>query len=413
MDIASPMPLSYEFFKPNIILASAILLTTLAFHFPPKLRPFFLPPVWLLTAWSFTSIQGSTNSRKPIGLESYTAITCIIHLLTLPRILYFGGSSLLPGTAETSNPANSNSFTLPPSRSSISAACWIWNNPRRLPCRRPGPGSAPWQKLLKFALFRICKIGIIILVDQAFVQKASKYINATSTILDFTPDQEPILRRLFVGSEDDLISVHQLLLRSFVSVSWIWTNILILESCHAILSLLFVVILRFDDPEDWPPLFGNPAEAWTVRRFWGKFWHRIASPTFYICAKIFSQRVLKLKPGSTIYKAIVAFGIFLLSGLIHAITAWKVGQGEAHRDFLFFCANYLAVGAEIFVSRLLRNLVHKTKYEALLRDARVRVAGKALGFVWVFAWFFWLVPRWLYPKTLRWSLKLAILQSRT
>ncbi|KAI2776861.1 membrane bound O-acyl transferase family-domain-containing protein [Daldinia loculata] len=413
MNIASPMPLSYELFKPNIILVAAILLTTLALHFPPKLRPFFLPPAWLLAAWSFTSVQGSTTSGGLIGLESYTAITCIIHMLILPRILYFEIHSLLSKTTETGNPTYSNNFALPPNRSSLSAACWIWNNPRHLSRQRLGPGTAPWPKLLKFALFRICKIGIIVLIDRAFVKKASEYINATSTIFDFTPDQEPILRRLFVGDEDDPVSGHQLLLRAFVCVSWIWTNILILESCHAILSLLFVVILRFDDPEDWPPLFGNPTEAWTVRRFWGRFWHRIASPTFYIYAKIFSQRILKLKPSSAVDKAIVSFGIFFLSGLIHAITAWKVGQGEARRDLLFFCSNYLAVGGEIFLSTLLRNLVRKTKFEELLRDPRMRVAGKALGFIWVFAWFFWSAPRWLYPKTLRWSLKQAILRSRT
>ncbi|KAF3058097.1 hypothetical protein GL218_05752 [Daldinia childiae] len=406
------MPLSYEFFKPNIILLAAILLTTLALHFPPKLRPLFLPPAWLLTAWSFASVQGSIASGGLVGLESYTAITCIIHMLTLPRILYFENHSLLSKAPETSNTTCSNKLVLPPSRPSISAACWIWNNPRRLSRQRLGPTSAPWPKILKFALFRICKVGIIVLIDRIFVQKAGGYINATSTILDFTPDQEPILRRLFVGDEDDPILAHQLLLRAFVCVSWIWTNILILESYHAILSLLFVVILRFDNPEDWPPLFGNLIEAWTVRRFWGRFWHRIASPTLHICAKIFSQRILKLKPGSAVDKAIVAFGIFFLSGLIHAMTAWKVGQGESHRDLLFFCANYFAVGGEIFVSTLLRNLLCRTKYEALLRDARIRVAGKVLGFAWVFAWFFWSTPRWLYPKILRWSLKQAILRSR-
>ncbi|OTB16651.1 hypothetical protein K445DRAFT_59145 [Daldinia sp. EC12] len=296
--------------------------------------------------------------------------------------------------------------------SSISASCWIWNNPRHLSYPRSRSGSLSPSELLKYALFRIFKIGVIILIDRIIVRDLCEHISATSTILDFTPDQEPIIRRLLERDEDDPVSRHQLLLRAFICISWMWPNILVLESYHALLSLLFVVVLRFDGPEDWPPLFGSPLEAWTVRRFWGKFWHRIASPTFHTYAEVFSQYILRLKPESTVEKAIVAFGIFFLSGLLHAVTAWKVGHGEGHRDMLFFCANYFVIGGEILISRLLRNLARKTKYEARLKDSKMRVAEKALGFVWVFAWFFWSTPRWLYPKILRWSLKQAILQSR-
>ena len=30
-----------------------------------------------------------------------------------------------------------------------------------------------------------------------------------------------------------------------------------------------------DRPEEWPPLFGSISEAYTLRRFWGVFWHKL------------------------------------------------------------------------------------------------------------------------------------------
>ncbi|KAI2638974.1 membrane bound O-acyl transferase family-domain-containing protein [Hypomontagnella submonticulosa] len=402
---------SYESMKPGILFLAAASLTTIALHFPTRHHRFFLLPAWFLIAWSLVSVNGDNASEGLIGLNSYIAITCIISILVLPQILLFQNHSLLVGAKTPTNPEAPGWFIIPASRVSIAAAYRIWNNPRHLSLQRPGSGSASWPELLKFALFRIFKAGIIIFIDRVLLQKIRLYLTASSTLFDFTPDQEPILRRLLENDEDDPVSQHQLILRAFMCVSWMWANFLILESYHAVLSIVFVVVLRLDDPEDWPPLFGSPAEAWTVRRFWGKFWHRLPTPTFAVWAQLVSRRLLGQKPGSGVDKAVVAFGIFFLSGLAHAIAAWRVGEGDAHRDVLFFCANFVVVGVEILATSLAKNSVRKTKYEVFLRNRRMQAAGKILGYIWVFAWFFWAAPRWLYSKTLRWSLKQAILQS--
>ncbi|KAI0179151.1 membrane bound O-acyl transferase family-domain-containing protein [Hypoxylon sp. FL1284] len=411
--MSSSVSFSYEVLKPGLLFVAAGLLTTAALHFPTRYHRYFLPPTWLLTAWSLFSINGDHTSDGPIGLDAYTVITCIVFMLILPRVLLFEKHSLLPGAVDTTKPAKLNGLIVSPSRASLSAACRIWMNPRQLSYRKPGPGSAPWPALLRFAMYRVLKAGAIILIDRLLVARIRAHLTATSTLLDFTPDQEPILRRLIERDEDDPVSQHQLVLRVFMSMSWIWANVLILESYHAVLSLLFVVVLRFDDPEDWPPLFGNLTEAWTVKRFWGRYWHRIVTPTFATYAKTVSRRVLGLDPGSEFEKALVPFGVFFFSGLAHAMSAWRVGQGEAHRDLLFFCANFVVVGAEIILAGLVKGAVQKTKYAPLLKDPKFQAVGKFVGFLWVFAWFFWATPRWMYPKTLRWTLKQALLQSRT
>lgn len=91
--------------------------------------------------------------------------------------------------------------------------------------------------------------------------------------------------------------------------------------------------------------------------------------------------------------------------------AWRIGQGYAHLDLLFFCSNFVVVLAEILVSKLVKKALRKTAYEEMLRDPKLQRIGKALGLLWVFTWFYWAVPRWIYPKTLRWVIKQTVFQA--
>ena len=404
--------LSFQSLKPALLFVCAGILTTIALHFPNTHHRFFLPPILLITAWSLATIDGDATSAGPLGLDSYTGITCILFMFILPRILFFE-QHLLSRDEKFYTAGNYTTTVVLPSKSSILTAWRIWNNPRGLSFSRPDPALAPysWPVLARFAILRAFKAGTIIVFDRLVVQNIREQLTTSSSLYHFTPDQEPITRRLF-DREDDPVSLHELRLRAFMSVSWIWANVLILESYHALLAIVFVVILRLDDPEDWPPLFGSPADAWTVRRFWGKFWHRIVTPTFTSCARPLSRHLLQCRPGSNLENAVIALCIFFLSGLAHAIVAWRIGQGYAHLDLLFFTSNFVVVALEILVSKLVKNALRKTTYEPMLRDRKVQMVGKALGFVWVFAWFFWVVPRWIYPKTLRWAIKQAILQYR-
>lgn len=203
----------------------------------------------------------------------------------LPRMLLIEQNSLVHD-ARSYKLGKYTTVVVSPSRSSLSAAWRIWNNPRDLSFARPDPASAPysWPVLGMFGLFWASKAGAIMPIDRLLFQTVREGLTASSSLSHFTPDQESIIRR-FLDPDDDPVSSHELLLRAFMSLSWVWANVLILETYHAILVIVFVVILRRDYVGDWPPLFGTLAEPWTVRRFWGKFWHRVVMPTFTSCAR--------------------------------------------------------------------------------------------------------------------------------
>ncbi|KAH0430453.1 signal peptidase I [Colletotrichum camelliae] len=256
-------------------------------------------------------------------------------------------------------------------------------------------------------------VGLLLVVN-SFVNEARIYLK--SDLLDFTPDKYPIIRPIlsqiiFDCSRDDCthdpVTQRQILVRTFTVLSWIWSNFLILESYHALLSTTFV-LPGIDNPADWPPLFGSIADAWTVQRFWGRFWHRIATPTLTTWTRIILR--IKHEPQTTFEKATVAFGVFFLSGIMHMTAAWRTGEGYIHLDVVFFCANFFAIAIEIVVSRAWMQVVRRAKLKPRA-EARVCLASRWFGYLWTFAWFFWMAPRWLYPKTLRWLIKQALTQS--
>lgn len=69
--------------------------------------------------------------------------------------------------------------------------------------------------------------------------------------------------------------------------------------------------------QDWPPLFGKLADAWTVRRFWNRFWHQFTRKGLTSFSTGFA-RALGLKKGTNAYSYVHLYTAFFLSGISHA-----------------------------------------------------------------------------------------------
>jgi hypothetical protein len=139
---------------------------------------------------------------------------------------------------------------------------------------------------------------------------------------DFSPTRQVFFRRLLVlSSATTLPSVtfREFQNRGFMSLYWIWVSYIELDRWHIILSVIFVA-LHLDKPNEWPRLFpSSPMQAYGLRRFWGIFWHRLATPSCVLTGRCVGRRVLRILPGSRIEKVFVAFWSFLLTGVFHAI----------------------------------------------------------------------------------------------
>jgi hypothetical protein len=198
-------------------------------------------------------------------------------------------------------------------------------------------------------------------------------------------------------------------LRAIFSVRWVWNTYIILVTSHSMLSIIFVSILAWDSPKEWPPLFGKVGEAYTLRRFWGAFWHRLHITSFELvmphCLKRQNPNIAGLAQNEVSLrqpedrailhlgfgkKALRALWIFFLSALCHTfINVLTFGTGYTISELRFFLSNFCICFMETMVEL------------SLLKRGRLLTSRNrfttVFGYLWVLAVFFCLCPNWQYP----------------
>ena len=200
---------------------------------------------------------------------------------------------------------------------------------------------------------------------------------------DFSPSKQIYIRRLPV------VTVRESLIRSWMVFHFVWSAWAIFTGLHDILALI-AVGAGLDDPIDWPPLYGSPRQIYTIRRFWGKFWHRLVYRTNTAFGLLISEKILRIRRGSYLERLFINFSVFLFSGVVHALVTLQLGFTCGYwEDISWFCLNFVAILVEDSFQRTFRKLGGWTKNQTL---------GKAVGTIWVFAFFFWSLPKSQYPK---------------
>ncbi|KAK3338685.1 membrane bound O-acyl transferase family-domain-containing protein, partial [Lasiosphaeria hispida] len=120
-----------------------------------------------------------------------------------------------------------------------------------------------------------------------------------------------------------------------------------LTAAHDFFSVIFICILRWDEPHEWPPLFGSLSEAYSLRRFWGVFWHSLNRsladaylPLACLCLGLRGNK-------NTIHPALRALWVFFFSAVFHAAAnCAQFGRPNMAKEMKFFMANFAVCHAE-------------------------------------------------------------------
>ena len=101
-----------------------------------------------------------------------------------------------------------------------------------------------------------------------------------------------------------------------------------------------------------------------------------------------TRNFLRVRENFVAEKTLLAFWVFLVSGLNHAIVdavTSPTGNACLTSHLTFFIGNFAAISIEIFF-----RVIFPTKLPQWIR--------RGLGYAWAFCWFFWVVPKWKYAS---------------
>ena len=203
-------------------------------------------------------------------------------------------------------------------------------------------------------------------------------------LVDFSPSKQTYFRRLHT------VTLRETIIRGSLVFHFVWTAWAIFTGLHDILAFAFVG-LGLDNPEDWPPLYGSVIQTYSMRRFWSQFWHRLVYRTYSSFGALVSRRILGAQPGNALDRVVIHFLVFFGSGVVHALVTWQLGFHCGYwEDVAWFLLNWLALLVEDGVS---------SAAFVVLRGRRLGSRmEKAVGYLWVFSFLFWSLPKVQYPK---------------
>lgn len=159
---------------------------------------------------------------------------------------------------------------------------------------------------------------------------------------------------------------------------------------YCLIAAVFVT-LGWSPPRDWPHVYGNWADSYTVRRFWGRTYHQ----NFRRCTAAVGKgccRLLGLKPGSWASSYTQLYVGFATSGFMHCVGDLVVNPMLFGTSFPFFIAQAVAISLEDAAIGVARRIGLQSRYPAHL--------WRMLGYAWVVLWFSVSAP-WFIAASLR------------
>ncbi|PKX90203.1 acetyltransferase spyB [Aspergillus novofumigatus IBT 16806] len=148
-------------------------------------------------------------------------------------------------------------------------------------------------------------------------------------------------------------------------------------------SILSVGI-GLDAPEDWPPLFGRAKQAYTLRNFWGTYWHQMFRWPFTATSNYLARELMALPRPSLLERYTNIFFVFLVSGVMHVMSDLFMGISMSQSTSLvFFCS--------------MADSHRPGRASTVDSDGcAVPCWRKLVGFIWVCIWLTLTTPVWLY-----------------
>lgn len=360
-------------------------LAIIVFHFALHARSQRYRLVLFLLFLYFAVLSFISSAKLPFAfLISLWAQSTALNIIHTFSILFI----------EKIEPPSTKKFHLL-STKSLCSTYRVWSNPQLLPQSKAVTKENDSELAISvFLLLRVAKLALYCYIHARVVP-----LFFLATLKRIWPSDVAqtalLLPRLWK------MAPREFVVRSYMAVQWIWESLVFLDGTNSALAVFFVGT-GFDQPADWPPLFGSIGNIRGLRSFWSHFWHKLAARPYKNCGLVVVRglRCLGVRVPGRVAGVVVAFVVFLLSGLSHAAVSWRLGMRD-WLDVQWFLLNFAACLIETIAVSLLRRYAARVGLARELKAVERSWLGRFVGCGWVFGFFFWSVPLWRYPRIQR------------
>ena len=232
-------------------------------------------------------------------------------------------------------------------------------------------------------------------LSQSVMRLVSCYLTLDLLTFASQPDQNPILYQhdRIPWKNPANLSVEHLIVRSASTLGF-WVGLYCVIQAYMGAIAFVLVALDLNEVRHWPPGFGPVSEAYTLRRFWGVFWHQYQKQKTSSPASFITNSILRLPRGTVLSQYTHLSLTFLCSGIEHALSDVAQGLPWGRSGAIqFFCTQATGIILEDALKNTFHSLVPNGR-----KHVRLEAFSRTFGYVWVFIFMVWSTPVWIYPS---------------
>ncbi|KAL6719423.1 hypothetical protein ACLMJK_003663 [Lecanora helva] len=256
---------------------------------------------------------------------------------------------------------------------------WEVNHVPKFFPERPDLLPTKTQFLYRFAqelLFSILFLDVIGLLGR----------DKSKSAIILSADRISLITRLHDVTDEEIV------VRIFASLMHWLAIVCLLQVMYDCVAIV-VISLDLGRIERWPPVFNYWGECWSIRQFWGSFWHQTTRRKFSAPANFLCFLVLRVSKGTLVARYTLLTLTFLISGVFHRVGDMASGLKWKESGALrFFAMQAVGIMVEDIVQGTFRLIWHQDRTSAPPRGWK-----RALGSIWLALWLFWTTPCWNYP----------------
>jgi Membrane bound O-acyl transferase family len=304
-------------------------------------------------------------------------------------------------TRETAPPANSSLEQL------SNLGTFLFSPRRNLPAARIPSFSAsdlnyvPSRQTFLSAGIRRVLLGLAYIYFQR-----NYYLNIHTS--DYGPPHDRLLSRLLTFSlqNNNKVTARESVIRAYFTLTTLTGEYILHNLVHTSASI-FGVGLLYHSPSQWRPIYGPLKEAYTIRRFYGIFYHTLMRNAFIGNAAWMVDAVLLRVSHSTIISSsilsrkgdirrwLINFVALAICGIMHAVATARDSSYRCPRDAQLRYYSYIFIG--LLAEDSMFWLFKRFRLRHICSDG-IESYLRFGGYLWVLLFHFWMIPNSVYPE---------------